>query len=123
MAKRESVRGSGKDQTGATHVTMVIYHHLKEAGEAGLSLEELVAKVSPQVAEGYAWRRYVRDARSRRRSYDTKSVDEGRTPLRRHKPIEDTPGRRLAAVRQLIRRTATDMTKPASLTAIRRPDG
>jgi len=123
MAKRESVRGSGKDQPGAMHVTMVIHHHLKEAGETGLSLEELVAKVSPQVPEGYAWRRYVRDMQGlQRRRKAKEDVEAGRrTPLR-HLVIEDTPGRRAVATRQLIRRTVTDMTKPDRLTAIRRPD-
>ncbi len=92
-------------------------HHLKEAGAAGLSFDEVLAKVGPDVPAGYAWRAYV----SSRRSWaairkGTRAESPARVPT-----IVDTPAHRVAAIRFIVRKSLGDMVRLH--TAIRRTDG
>jgi hypothetical protein len=100
---------------------MQIWYELDQSGQAGLTFEEVLEKVSPRVPAGYAWRRFVRDTENHRR-YDrrrTSSESTARSPLSDEVP--DTAHNRLAAVRYVVRNTANSMV--ASGTALKRPDG
>lgn len=109
--KRESVRGTGRDTAGATSVTMQIWYELHQAGQPGLSFEDLLDKVSPRVPSGYAWRRYLRHKKSLIQSRGSSFVSGP----------EDTPSNRAAAIRYVVRASAQSMIQLHS--AIRRPDG
>ena len=102
---------------------MQIWYELGRAGEAGLTLDELVERVGPHVPRGYAWRRYVASIESRQRN---RLRERGlvRSPLPRSELVPDTPGNRALAIRSLVRTTAQDMmANKKSPSAIRRPDG
>ena len=108
--KRESVRGTGRDQTGATSVTMQIWYELNQAGQVGLTFDEVLQKVSPRVPPGYAWRAYNRE-RARR----TTTID-GPASI-----VVDTPKNRASSVRYVVQKSLSNMTAVGS--ALKRPDG
>jgi hypothetical protein len=90
---------------------MQIWYELQRAGEAGLTLDELIDRVRPRVPVGYAWRRYKR--------YRQADVSK-RKGASSSKMLEDTPSARAAAIRYAVRSSAQGMLRDHS--AIRRPD-
>jgi hypothetical protein len=119
-SKRQSVRGAGRDTSGATGVTMQIWYELEQAGEAGLSFAEILGRVSPRVPAGYAWRKYLANQRSKRK-HDIKrrhAAEEATTPSS-SAAILDTPANRMRAVRFTIQESLSKMV--VLHTAIRRP--
>jgi len=115
-AKRESVRGVGKDHAGATSVTMQIWYELQRAGARGYDLDELIERVKERVPAGYAWRRYLRQRQAWAEANQRRLQSSNGTSS-----IVDTPGARVAAVRYVVRSAVSGMVK--AHTAIRRPDG
>lgn len=106
---RESVRGAGKDHSGATSVTMQIWYELDQAGQTGLTFDELLQKVSPRVPAGYAWRRYNRD-------YTRRSNLSGSSER-----LEDTTANRRRAVHFVVRHSVENMRRVGSV--LKRADG
>ena len=89
---------------------MQIWYELEQAGQAGLTFDELLEKVSPRVPAGYAWRRYVRDKANHRRS-DAKISSEIRKPIVISDEINDTPANRQRAVHYVVRQTLQNMQR------------
>jgi hypothetical protein len=108
--KRESLRGTGRDTAGATSVTMQIWYELQQAGQHGLSFEELLDKVTSRVPAGYAWRRYLKHRSSLIQSRGSSFVSD----------IEDSPSSRASSIRYVVRASVQSMVQLHS--AIRRPD-
>lgn len=122
MNARESVRGVGRDHPGATDVTMRIWYALQQAGDDGLSLEEILEQVGPNISPGYAWRRYVRLTLTNRKRMQVVRSENG-SIASHNKEVTDTPGRRAAALRSLVRGTLQDMLRYDRPSALRRPNG
>jgi hypothetical protein len=120
--KRESVRGTGRDQTGATSVTMQIWYELEQSGQAGLTFDEVLDKVSPRVPAGYAWRRYIKQrhayaAANKQRRHGSDNREDAVARLSE----QPTPELRTTAVRYVVRSLLAGMV--AGGTALKRPDG
>jgi len=116
--KRESLRGTGRDQTGATSVTMQIWYELDQAGQDGLKFEEVFEKVRARVPAGYAWRRYVRQQQSQHAYKVSQNGEYGESHP--YSP-DDTPSARAQAVRFVVRSSLSSMVQSGS--ALKRPDG
>lgn len=49
----------GRRPAGADHTTMLLWHAISDAGETGITRDELVTVVGPRVNAGHAKRRYL----------------------------------------------------------------
>jgi hypothetical protein len=124
IKRASNFRGSGRPTSGATSITMQIYHELTQAGEAGLSFEEIVERVKGRVPAGYAWRKYQADRlgkQARDERYRGISATRTRTTVR--VADEPSPTDRVKAIRFTVRTCLNGMIDARSRTAIRRPDG
>jgi hypothetical protein len=91
---------------------MQIWYELGRAGDAGLTLDELVEKVGARVPTGYA----------RRKLWARESV-RARSESRTGVAAPSTPEFDQRAVRYVIRESLGSMTNPRSQTAVRRDTG
>lgn len=89
---------------------MQIWYELDQAGEAGMTFNELLEKVTPRVPLGYAWRRY------NRRRANTSGIAKASTI-----PLADTPANRKRSVRYIVRNMTDNMRRDRTI--LKRPDG
>jgi hypothetical protein len=100
---------------------MQIWYELEQAGQPGLTFDEIIEKVRPRVPAGYAWRRYVRDKANHRRS-DAKTSSEITTAHLISDEVSDTPANRQRAVHYVVRQTLQNMQRGNAM-VLKRPDG
>jgi hypothetical protein len=101
---------------------MQIWYELDQAGQAGLTFDEVLEKVSPRVPAGWAWRRYNRQRQAQRRYDDARLAPRSdRASTTAQSDVPDTPHARTLAVRYAVRSCLAGMV--AGGTGFKRPDG
>lgn len=124
MSERANLWGVGRPLQGATSVTRLIYYVLGQAGDPGLTVDEVVARVGDQLPAGYVWRKYqayleTNRKKNRRRRPDTLATARARVS-------EPTPAARARATRFVVGKALQNMSqldKNGERAAIPRPDG
>jgi hypothetical protein len=100
---------------------MQIWYELDQAGQVGLTVEEILDKVSPRVPAGYAWRRYNRQRQAQRTYAQQKPARGDRDLTLPQSPLADSPKERARSVQYVIRSSLSSMVQ--SGTALKRGDG